>query len=118
MKKINQIYLLLSLIFVGSIFLAAACFYYSNGYKELSESHINTEITNQINSQKDINNVREIAHHYHVSYKDTLSVLSNSFSNFGEVLISIALLCLLLIVTIYKSKFLTSSSSGRKKHAA
>ena len=86
------------------LFLAATTFYYSSGYQKLSNSHLNVEIANQINTQKDINKLRDMTHHFHNSYKETLNGLSNSFTNFGEILISIAVLCALLIVAIYKSK--------------
>ena len=117
MKKINQIYLLLSFLFIMCTFLAVFNFYYSYGYKELSNSHVNIEITNKINTQNDIKNLREMAHYFHTSYMGTLKEQSDSFSSFGKILTSIAVLCVLLIAMVYKSKFLTCSSSGRKKHA-
>ena len=99
-------------------FLAMFNFYYSIGYQNIVKSHLNIEITSQINTQEDINILREMAHYFHNSYIETLKDQSDLFSNFGKILIAIAVLCMLLIIAIYKSKFLTSSSNGRKKHAA
>ena len=109
MKKINQIYLLLSFVFVMCTFLAAFNFYYSNGFQELSNAHINIEITNKINTQDDINKLKDMAHYFHTSYTATLREQADSFSNFAKVLTSIAVLCAILITTIYKSEFLRSS---------
>ncbi len=111
MNKINQIYLLLSFIFLICVFVASFSFYYSDGYLKLSNSPKNIEITNKINTQNDINKLREMTHFFHNSYIETLKNQSNSLSSTGKILTSIAVLCIILIIAIYKSKFLTSEYS-------
>ena len=107
MKKINHIYLILAFILLTCSTLATFYFYYSYGYQELSNSQKHTEITKNINTQKDVKKLRELANHFHTSYIGTLAEQADSFSSFGKILASIAVLCALLIFTIYKSEFLT-----------
>ncbi len=115
MNKINHIYLLLTFIFLVCVFVASFSFYYSNGYQNLSNSPKNIEITNKINTQNDISKLREMTHFFHNSYIETLRDQSNSLSSTGKILTSIAVLCIILIVAIYKSKFLTNRSSGTRE---
>ena len=98
---------MLTVILLASTTLSTFYFYYSYGYQELSDSEKHKEITSIINTYKDIEKSKEMAHHFHTSYIRTLEEQSASFSNFGKILASIAILCTLLIVAIYKSKFLT-----------
>ena len=98
----KQLYATLIFLILFSVAGSASCVYFSIGYNEISSYSKNEEIESKINTEDDINSVKEMAHYMHTSYKTALKEHGETYATIAKILAAISIICGLALFSTYK----------------